>query len=496
MPLLLRSSALGLLFAGAYYFNFFLWLSGGGLYLSVGYRRADLLLATLVLWAVATLAIAGALWLAQRLPEGLPGRAGRALVTVVLAAAFVRCYAKMAGVGLANPLEAQGGLQLGLPWLAAGAVAAWAVLTVRPAAVPRLLAFMATAGVLTLPVAALRMVQTPVGATGAEAPHVAARADAPAAPAPRRAVWVVFDEFDPQVAFESAWGPSPELPRFRELLAHAVVATRAAAPSDNTDVSLPAMLTGQRSAGNRYGKPGELTVLGTDGSATPFRVAHTVFARVPGGPGASSVLGFYHPYCEVLSPLADCVSYTTRMGTRWYDGLGNAFPRRLLGLKDPMTEITEQQLALLPRFIGNDRLALTFVHLNLPHLPAHVAAARFSEAARGEAGQYKQNLRLSDEVLGGIRRDMARATPRQAQLLVLSSDHGFRRRPQPGPHPALFVVKLSTDDSPLTLTQPIESHHLQALVLEFLDGRLSSHADIARWLQQRPPPAIATSHVR
>jgi hypothetical protein len=484
---LARAACLGLLFAGGYYFNFFLWLGdGNGIYLSADYRRIDLVVATTVAWAAAAAMSWAGLALLARGQHRPHARWLGGLLGALWLAAFVRCYSKMAGVTLVDYVAATGIGHVGRYAIPVALVLPFAALLLGLAARPRLVArtvsLLAWAGLVVLPVGLMRMVQTPVGRV-----HDAPRASAPApTTAERRVVWVVMDEFDPGVAFDGRLGPSPVLPHFKRLMGESLVARAAASPSNSTDLSIPSMLIGEATTGNRYGGPGRLAMQSAGGRSIPFDIGHTVIGRIEGGPARASILGFYHPYCEVL-PVATCHSRGTAMGTGWFDGLANLLPKKITGLPEPMTRITQEQLALLPRYAGDATSRLTFIHLNVPHLPAEVAHARYGRKPAGASDDYKLNLRLADDALGVLRAGLDSAPAEQRQLLVMTSDHWYRNNgARQSVHPSLLIVKLRHDSRALVMDQPVSLHHVAKLATEFLDGRLATHDDIRGWYLAQP----------
>lgn len=489
------AAGLGLLAAGSYYFNFFLSLGdGSGVYLSAGYRRVDLLTSTAVLWIAAT----SLCWLVLALIHAMRATWARRLALAGVAAlavsGFIRCYSKLSGVGVTNQvLTITGGSPdspLTKAALLAPFVIAFAVFFVYPRAAARALRFTAIAGMLTLPVGALRMVQTPVGRTDALAVLQPAPLSPTARPiSPRRVVWVLFDEFDPQVAFEGALGTPPLLPHFATLMSRAVVFTQAASPAKSTDVSVPALLLGRPTAGNLYRGPGDAVLLSPDGTRIPLTSQASLFGAVERQGGSALILGFYHPYCEVFVATR-CRSFGTDMGTRWFDGLVNFVPDKIIDLQDPMGEITRAQAALLPQLLSDRRSSLVYLHLNVPHLPAEFAARHFGVKTGNWIENYKTNLRLADELLATVVNDMAppaeHGASKPLQMLIVSSDHWYRGRPGNGAHPALQIVKVEGDDAPQRVEKPVSAYHLAHLVQDFLAGRVSTQREVVQWYVEKP----------
>ncbi|MCE4538161.1 LTA synthase family protein [Pelomonas sp. P7] len=481
------AAGLACLAAGTYYFNFFIeTVDGSGVYLSATYSRADLLIATAVLWFVSLLACRGALSILAA-ASGVLRTVGFAVYSGMMLAVALRCYMKVAGYLLTDEVLrfdwiAQGGPQRWL--LATPAVLTTLFLLNSPLRSASLLRFLGVCGVVAVPLGVWRMLQTPIGFTGP--PLVQAQAViTTTTPAPRRVIWLVLDEFDPEVAFHQALGVAADMPNLQKVRASGVVMTRAASPAGSTDLSLPAMLMGKTVRSLIYDGPGRATLVDTDGQRTPFDTAHSVFGQLPSGPASASMLGFYHPYCKVFA-LGACTSIGTNMGTQWFDGLANLVPKRITGVLDPMTRISERQVAIWPGLLADASKTLTVLHLNLPHLPSHYAEAQTGVKATSSTDAYRINLIYTDRVVGEIRQALESAPSSQQQLLIISSDHWWRARGVRTPHPALLMVKLRHDSTPLVIDNPVSSYHLAGLTLAFLRGELDSHGDIRQWYLKQP----------
>jgi hypothetical protein len=481
------SAGLASLATGTYYFNFFIeTVSGSGVYLSGTYARADLLVATGILWLVSLVVCFGALAV-MRVPGAHPHAwrsAGLAVFAGLMLAVSIRCYLKVAGFGVSDEALTFNWLPLSgpQPWLlTAPAVIATLMLLRHQDRSAALLRFLAICGLVGVSLGAWRMLQTPLGVIG-PMPTVA---EGPRDLAPRRVLWLILDEFDPQVAFGHAMAVYATMPVLTRLRDTGVLMTQAASPAGSTDLSIPAMLLGESVSSLDYIGPGHATLRTADGRRVPFDTAHSVFGRLPQGPASGSLLGFYHPYCRALT-LGACESFGTNMGTQWYDGLANLVPKRFSGILDPMTRITSLQSAAWPAMAADATKALTVLHMNLPHLPSHYAERRAGISARGASDAYRLNLELTDQVVGDIAQVFQQAAPAQEQLLIVSSDHWWRARGQRTPHPALLLLKLRSDDRPLVIDNPVSSQHLAQLALSFLQGDLPSHDAIRRWYLKQP----------
>ncbi|WP_271008549.1 hypothetical protein [Paucibacter sp. B51] len=489
------AAGLASLATGTYYFNFFIeTVDGSGVYLSATYARADLLIATAVLWLVSLAVSLGVLAVLRPREGAAPAwkSAGLAVFAALMLAVFIRCYLKVAGFGVTDEALTFDWLPMRGPqqWLLAAPVVAVAVLLLwsrRPERSAALLRFLAVCGLVAVPLGAWRLVQMPLGATGLAplAASSSSAANSAGSTAPRRVLWLVLDEFDPQVAFGDAMDVHAAMPVMTRLRGTGVWMTQAASPAGSTDMSLPALLLGESVSRMVYDGPALATLRTRDERAIPFDTAHSVFGKLPQGAATGSLLGFYHPYCRALA-IGACESFGTNMGTRWYDGLANLVPKRFSGILDPMTRITGQQASAWPAMAADATKALTVLHLNLPHLPSRYAERRAGVTARGASDAYRLNLELTDKVVGDIAQAFQQAAPAQEQLLIVSSDHWWRARGRHTPHPALLLLRLRNDGQPLVVDNPVSSQHLAQLALAFLQGDLPSHDAIRQWYLKQP----------
>lgn len=306
----------------------------------------------------------------------------------------------------------------------------------------------------------------------------------------RRVVWVIFDEADFNRIYPTAGRRDETLGNFDKLAAAAVFATHANAPASATLFSLPALLTGAplASPGISVGASGTLSLARADGVSVPFEESRTIFGALAGRGLTASVLGFFHPYCKLFA-LERCTSLPWP-GTQGVAAAVTAnlpgIVARKLGLVDSWSTITATLLGLLPEYLARDD-ALTFVHLNVPHLPATQADVILQRPASSDPlVEYARNLDLADHILGDIIAVLERESARHDVMLVVSSDHWLRNRwyqaDQPEvERPVPFIAWKVGDTQGTALAQPVSTVHTEKMVLDFLDGKITTESDIAAW---------------
>jgi hypothetical protein len=319
-------------------------------------------------------------------------------------------------------------------------------------------------------------------------------ASMPAGVRSRRVVWVIFDETDFDRAFGAQKSAGLELPNFDRLARTSVFAMNANSPASATLYSIPALLTGEPIAGDgiRISSGGSL-YLSRMGRRLPFDQETSIFGALAASGRDSSVLGFFHPYCKLFS-LSRCDSFP-------FPEIGGPAAAIWANIPDSIkfalegepywASITRRSLELLPQYLARDD-ALTFVHLNFPHLPATYADHRAHLAASSNPlDEYARNLSFTDRILGEIVSDLQQQASRHDLLLVLSTDHWLRNRwyrasaPEVSRPVPLIVWKVG-DVNGYVLSQPISTVNTAEMILRYLDGNLSTEADIAEWWKRQP----------
>jgi hypothetical protein len=312
---------------------------------------------------------------------------------------------------------------------------------------------------------------------------------------PRRVVWVIFDETDFQRVFGPLRDPKLPLPNFESLARKSVFAAHANSPASATLYSVPALLTGTpiSAAGIQINTYGMLMLHSTTGDWVPFDEATSVFGAVSAGGHGVSVLGFLHPYCKILATQR-CESMAWPHVGALDDALWSNIPGLLstkLGHPNTWEAITERIVGVLPEYLIRDD-ALTFVHVDLPHLPSTYAESVLHiKASADPLVNYAHNLLLADQVLGKIVATLEPESARHELLLVVSTDHWLRKvwyRPdkRESSSPVPLMMWRVGDTQGTVLAEPLSTVHTANMILSFLSGEITTQAEIAQWWSNKP----------
>ncbi|MGH9261260.1 MAG: hypothetical protein ACRD08_15445, partial [Acidimicrobiales bacterium] len=143
-------------------------------------------------------------------------------------------------------------------------------------------------------------------------------------------------------------------------------------------------------------------------------------------------------------------------------------------------------LELARAVVADSTLELVFVHLNVPHTPIIYDRRRGPAGGfslhNGRADGHADNMVLADRALGELRRHMEAAGLWERTALIVVSDHprGAPRYERLVP----FLVRLPGARG-ATTDRPFPTAKLGPLVQDLLAGRLTTTADVVRWMEAR-----------
>lgn len=305
----------------------------------------------------------------------------------------------------------------------------------------------------------------------------------------RRVVWVILDELDYRLVLGAPMqNLIYRLDNFQQLASKAVNAREALSPSNATLTSIPSLLIGAQTAGEKRLGSANYQMIGLDGKPIIFSEENTLFGRVRAHGEEFSIMGFYHPYCIIFTNASQC--FSDKFGTnKWYSALVDWVPSLSFFGLDPMFAISEGQLSRIPNMLQRTEDAVTYLHLNIPHLPNYYASKYYGKAYSTDyLNSYLLNLRLADEVLGQIVKQLEDVSANQEVLLIVSGDHGFRaimKSPDEARPVPWIAWRVGASDGEEIATT-ISTVHTAALIEDFLAGKVTSQTEIARWWHNKP----------
>ena len=332
----------------------------------------------------------------------------------------------------------------------------------------------------------------------------------------RRILWLIFDEMDERLTFVNR-DPALRLPELDQFRAESFSATDARSPARATLQSLPSLLTGEQVPGVRVLAPDDLLLTYSSGRTAHWQSEPNVFSRARDAGFDSALAGWYHPYGRMLNDnLTECAWVEL---PNLYNSTGDTLAEVAAGQIRSVMETTllspfgqslatrhqvrnyRTILAAALAYAANPRLGVVFVHFPIPH-PPYIYDSRTGrfDLSNSPVHGYIDALALADRTLGQLRRAMESAGLWERTAVLISADHGYRAtRSVDGGRIAdrwvPFLLKLPGRHGPYEYRLHLETVRSAVLILDILEGRVATPADVAMSLAG-PRPQHAASIVR
>jgi hypothetical protein len=341
------------------------------------------------------------------------------------------------------------------------------------------------------------------------------------APDRPRVLWLIFDELDQELTFETR--PSDvKLPALDDLRNESLWVERAYAPGGWTIVSLPALLTGRLVERAEPASASELWLKFLDQpEAERWGTQPSVFSRARQRQLNTALVGNYHPYCRILSDLVSCYSVSYREGVPERCGsVACESVRQVIGLvyhlplmdRVPWVRLRyeamnapvpwDESKAGIARFkaihqrvlqLATDPATdLIFVHYPVPHGPIIFDRATDDFLRAGKTADRFDNMVLADHALAELRMAMERAGVWERTAVVVSADHGekdiaklaFDAQGNRIERRVPFILKLPFRSAAVRYDREMNTVITQDLVLALLDGAVSDDEELVAWLDE------------
>ncbi len=348
--------------------------------------------------------------------------------------------------------------------------------------------------------------------------------------APRRVLWIVFDEFDQYLSFDARPSsvPLPNLERFKM---ESISATHAHRSARDTLIAIPSLLLGRTVSQVKVGGVDRLSLTMLDGTREPFPDKLDIFSILRNRGINSAISGWYYPYCRLFNdsvsncfwaPAESCletifISMSPPAIGSFFDTMimfpRNALARfpgiQLLGLKystlayvpippRSVHEISEYQAiySAALRFSSDPDLGLIFLHFPIPH---HYSIYKSLTGRLEPGGNYFDNLQLVDKTFDGLRSTMEKAGMWDRTTVLVSTDHSLRYMSEGAPQstpeknsnftppgserPVIpFLLKLPGQHEGIRYDAPFNAVLTRDLILSLLSGEISTPEQTVKWL--------------
>ncbi|HEY7492669.1 MAG TPA: hypothetical protein VIH59_16360, partial [Candidatus Tectomicrobia bacterium] len=301
-----------------------------------------------------------------------------------------------------------------------------------------------------------------------------------------RVLVLVFDDLDYRVLFPER--PAfVRLPEFDKLSRQALNFTNALSLSTQTLIAIPTLLVGKPVHESTI-VDGETLMLhfGNSEDSRSLSALPNLFSEAQKSGKTLSIAGTYHPYCRLFGGLyKECLQEWRRHPFHW-------------GGKELLARVQSEFLAAFPYPNGNVErvwsygvilqrvkemvsrfdVNLIFLHILLPHRPIIFDAKRGSMTPFNFSPMgYFDNLVLTDNFLGEIRRAMESAGLWDGTAVLVTTDHPWRnaaerydgKRDRRLP----MLLKMSGQKESMVYEKQFSPEHVKDLVLSILAERVS-----------------------
>ncbi len=308
-----------------------------------------------------------------------------------------------------------------------------------------------------------------------------------------RVIWLVFDEMDFGLSFPRR--PAHlRVPEFDRLRSESLFATAADRPAADTEVAMPALITGRTVY--HVEPQGTRRFLVSFSMQTPPRdlgAVPNVFSDARAAHLNVGIVGWFFPYCRIFaSDVSEChwesmYSGVTDNPTLWTAIRSQLESLTLLESRMWQIERLHTIVAAAKSMADDPQLGLVLIHLPVPHGP---------QIFNRDSGQitpfaihtdwFFDNLLLADRVLGEIRSAMERSGQWNSSMVVVTSDHSLRPQMMPHTNPTPLVpymVKMPGQTTGTTFDQPFNALITRDLIGAAIHGEVIS-GSLPEWLRQ------------
>lgn len=334
----------------------------------------------------------------------------------------------------------------------------------------------------------------------------------------KRVLWLLFDEMDQNLAFSNR-PESLSLPELDRLRSESIYAANAFPPSDSTSVSVPALIAGKLLSNTEIISQRKLMITVADAAEPVNWSSHpNVFSDAREAGLNTALIGWFLPYCNLIgSNLTQCFWIDTEASnlketmSKQVKAMIGLAPLVLsyAGESDPATLRRESQikgvasyietLQAAKKVIADPSFGMVLVHWPVPHAPS-IYNRQNKRFEIGGDSSYLDNLRLVDQTLGELRRDLETAGTWKDTIVLVTSDHCWRpeiwRTTESWGSEDEQLVKAEVDQRvPYILRLPGQQRGMEYepvfnnvltrdLVMGLLRGELYSAEDVTRWLDE------------
>lgn len=313
-----------------------------------------------------------------------------------------------------------------------------------------------------------------------------------------RIVWMIFDELSESIMF-SQRPPGLELPAMDRFRTESVQVTQARSPSSETFLSIPSLLTGIPMSKAYTVGMSKLKVIPKGSSeAASLSSIPNVFTLAREARMETTVVGWFHPYCRLFDGSLDhCSSrpvFETVIGQVTAEdktiliSMGNQvralspFVRRSLAIDAYQKILADSNRAV------SIASGIVFLHFSIPHAPVIYDRknGKLTSFALSNIRGYVDNVALVDRTFAELRESMEESGQWQRTVVILSSDHPWRDKPEYDGSTDSFVpflVSMPDRTGPIELNFEFDTVYTKELIAAIIQRKITDNASVAEWLR-------------
>ncbi|MEN6532013.1 MAG: sulfatase-like hydrolase/transferase [Bryobacteraceae bacterium] len=337
-------------------------------------------------------------------------------------------------------------------------------------------------------------------------------AAAPAEPRPLasecrapRVLWILFDEWDQRLTFDSR-APGIRLPELDRFLRTSLCAMHAYPPSSRTICSVSSLTTGRLVSDVKVTGTNDLRLMFAGGTESArWRDCSTVFSDAQSLGLKTAIVGWFLPYSRALG--GDVTTCWWWEMSLQHNSTGERFseiaPNQALSLFETTqlapwgqsravknhVQVYHEMIERALSVVTDPSYRVIFLHLPVPHSPhAYDRKTGTFTRANSPISGYWDSLELLDRTLSEIRLAMEHAGQWDSTTVLLSSDHWNRSsRLLDGKedHRVPFLLKMAGQRSGLAVPGRMETVWTRELLAAIMRREISTPSGVAEWIDGR-----------
>ena len=340
-------------------------------------------------------------------------------------------------------------------------------------------------------------------------------------------LWIVFDE----LSYDQVYGSrylGLELPTLDSFAQQSTVFTQVVPAGTHTEAILPALISGVPDDRVRSSSDGQHLYLHVPASPAaaahwqPFHPEQTVFAEARSLGYRPAIVGWYNPYCRLLSSqLSSCAwankTIRTYPGSTIRDNLFYSMFRLLPKISsllfphhfrsydqtiDSQQHIDDykQLYSAADKTLADPSLDFVFLHMPIPH-PFGIYDRRAGVLTTGPS-TYIDNLALVDKYLAHLRQTLQQQHEWDDATILIMGDHSWRTQliwesepdwsaeEQRASHGGkfddrpFFALKLPHQQTPASISSTVHALDTSSLLSTLLRHQISTPQQLNAWALQ------------